>query len=78
MTDQQIDTERHHYHGWPIRLTCEYQSENARFEARSFVTPSGLHEKAAPGTPCLESLAADAKAHALKAAKRYIDSILVD
>jgi hypothetical protein len=78
MTDEQIDAERHEYHGWPIRVICEYQIGDAKFAARSFVTPAGQHERAAPGTPCLESVAIEARARALKAARRYIDSILVD
>ena len=78
MADEQIDPERHEYHGWPIRVTCEWQVGDARFAARSFVTPAGQQERAAPGTPCLEPLAVDAKARALKAARRYIDSMLID
>lgn len=78
MTNDTIASETHAHHGWPIRVVCEFQVTEGKFAARSFVTPGGLAERATPGGPCLEVLSADARARALKAAKRYIDSMLVD
>lgn len=78
MTSAGIDTERHEYHGWPIRLTCEFQVTQGMFAAHSYVTPGGQRERQTPCTAVLEPSSSDAKAGALKAAKHYIDSILVD
>jgi len=78
MTQDTIETETHAYHGWPIRVVCEFQVTEGRFVARSFVTPGGQHERATPGADAVEPRSADAKSQALKAARRYIDSILVD
>jgi hypothetical protein len=78
MTDDTIATETHSYHGWPIRVICEFQVTEGRFAARSFVTPGGQAERATPGGACVDELSGDAKARALKAARNYIDSMLVD
>ena len=78
MTHDTIETEHHAYHGWPIRVVCEFLASDGTFAARSFVTPGGQAERATPGSASVDSLAGDAKAHALKAARKYIDSILVD
>ncbi len=78
MTDDTIDTETHSYHGWPIRVICEFQVTQSKFAARSFVTPGGQPERATPGGASVDALPGDAKAHALKAARKYIDSMLVD
>lgn len=78
MTNETIATETHAHHGWPIRLTCEFQVTEGKFAARSFVTPAGMSERATPGGDCVDALSSDAKAKALKAAKRYIDGMLVD
>ena len=78
MTDETIDTELHAYHGWPIRVICEFQVADGRFEARSFVTPAGQPERATPGGASTESEPGRAKALALKAARKYIDSVLID
>ena len=78
MTDDTTDTEHHAYHGWPIRVTCEFQVAENTFTARSFVAPAGQGERATPGAPAVAAASGDAKALALKAARKYIDSILVD
>ncbi len=78
MTSDTIETHFHSYHGWPIRVICEFQISEGRFAARSFVTPAGQPERATPGAAIVETLSGDAQARALKAARKYIDSILVD
>jgi hypothetical protein len=78
MTQDTVETETHAYHGWPIRVVCEFQVTQGRFVARSYVTPGGQHERATPGAAAVELASADAKSRALKAARKYIDSILVD
>ena len=78
MTDATLDIEAHAYHGWPIRVTCDFEVTQGKFAARSFVTPGGQAERATPGGACVGALASDAKAQALKAARKYIDSMLVD
>ena len=78
MTDATTDTETHSYHGWPIRVVCEFEVGEGHFAARSFVTPAGQAERATPGGASVDAVQADAKARALKAARKYIDGILVD
>jgi hypothetical protein len=78
MTDDTMATETHSYHGWPIRVICEFQITEGKFAARSFVTPAGQAERATPGGACVDAMPSDAKAHALKAARKYIDRMLVD
>ncbi len=78
MTDGKTATESYSYHGWPIRVTCEFQVTEGKFAARSFVTPAGQAERATPGDACVEAVSDDAKARALKAARKYIDHMLVD
>lgn len=78
MTNETIATEHHTYHGWPIRVTCEFQAAENTFAARSFVAPAGQGERATPGAAAVGASSGDAKALALKAARKYIDSILVD
>ena len=73
-----IETEHHSYHGWPIRVTCEFQATGNSFAARSFVAPAGQAERATPGAEIVGTSPDGAKALALKAARKYIDSILVD
>ena len=78
MTNDTIATETHAHHGWPIRVVCEFQVTEGKFAARSFVTPAGMAERAIPDGVCLDALSSDARAKSLKAAKRYIDGMLVD
>jgi hypothetical protein len=78
MTGDTTATEHHSYHGWPIRVSCEFEIAENRFAARSFVAPAGQGERATPAAPSVAASSTDAKAQALKAARKYIDSILVD
>lgn len=78
MTDDTTATETHSYHGWPIRVICEFQITEGKFAARSFVTPAGQQERATPGGASIGASSSDAKAIALKAARKYIDRMLVD
>jgi hypothetical protein len=78
MTDDAIDTEIHSYHGWPVRVVCQFQITEGTFAARSFVAPAGQAERATPGGACVDALQSDAKAQALRAARKYIDRMLVD
>ena len=78
MTGETIELEQHSYHGWPIRIVCEFQVTDGTFAARSFVTPAGQLERATPGAASVERSSNEAKARALKSARKYIDGMLVD